>query len=391
MIVQPTNMAALTWAGAAAGTLSDSWRVGSVLGGRVLDRNALGRLILQVGALTVEAEIADSAVPPRQFQARVVSNGPVPVLELLDTAGSQTPLAGLLRTQLPRQGGYAPLFAHLQALGQRPVARQLPEPARFALAMLEGATHTPADVSTPHGLREAVLRSGLFYEHDLAAAAREGTLPASLRQDFKGALMRVVRVLERLPATVPGSLAELPDVAPPLRFRPMLAQARMPALPAELDPVSLLAGMRDASRAALARLEIAQIEAHPAQPVAAWLVEVPVRGEGGTDVVQVRINHEEPDPAHPETARDAGPWTLGFAVDLPGMGPLQGEIRLDGRRVGVRLWAESDSAVRRLETLLPDISRRLEASGLQLLQLQCRRGSPQPSTTVNTPLLNASA
>lgn len=391
MIVQPTNLAALTWAGAAAGTLSDTWRVGSVLAGRVLDRSALGRLIMQIGALTVEAEVTDTQTTPRQFQARVLSNGNVPVLELIDHA-PESPLAGALRAQLPRQGGYAPLLAHLDAVAQRPVARQLPEPARFALAMLEGSIHSPAELATPEGLRQAILRSGLFYEHDLLQATRTQTPAPDLQQDWKGALLRVVRVLDRLPAArTAQTAAEASDVPPPLRFRAMTPQARLPLPPPEADPATLLAGLREHSHAALARLEIAQLEAHPAQVPGAWVVEIPVRHRSGSDVVQLRVEHDEARRGDASGDTSRGPWSLGFALDLPGLGPVQGEIRLDGARVSVHLWAERDDAVPRLDAQLPALGRALEQAGLQLAQLQCRRGAPQAHAAVGTPLLDASA
>ena len=56
MIIQPTSLAALAWAGAASGSAAESWRIGTVLSARPLGINPDGMMVLQIGALTVETE-----------------------------------------------------------------------------------------------------------------------------------------------------------------------------------------------------------------------------------------------------------------------------------------------------------------------------------------------
>ena len=51
MIIQPTSLAALTWAGAASGASAKSWRVGAVLAARTLGYSEQAKLVLQIGAL----------------------------------------------------------------------------------------------------------------------------------------------------------------------------------------------------------------------------------------------------------------------------------------------------------------------------------------------------
>ena len=56
MIIQPTSLAALTWLGAASGTTAESWRIGVVLSARPLGVTEQGKMVLQIGAMTVEAD-----------------------------------------------------------------------------------------------------------------------------------------------------------------------------------------------------------------------------------------------------------------------------------------------------------------------------------------------
>lgn len=393
MIVQPTNLAALTWAGAAAGTLAETWRVGSVLSGRLLQQTAQGRLVLQIGGQTVEADAPSTQAPPRQFQARVLSAGAQPLLEILENGAAASPVAGALRERLPRQGGLAPLLADLETLARMPATRSLPAPVRTALAQFESAIPDQREVVDGKSLRDALARSGLQLEHNLQQSARTGLQPVALHDDLKAAAQRLVRALATLPqgASPPMDPAEAPEVAPPLRYRPLQPQARLPLpLVADGDPTHVVGRMRQRAEAALARIEITQLESHPAATPGAWLIEVPVRTDDGYDVLQLRIEHDAARPAEGEQAA-AGTWTIGFALDMPALGPLQGEIRLRQARVDVRLWAQHERTVHELEAQLPALSQMLAANGLQLAQMQCRQGLPQAGAVPGPHLLEASA
>ena len=100
MIIQPTSLAALTWAGAAAGTTAQSWRIGAVLSARPLGVNPQGLLVLQVGALAVETEVPGNALPT-QFQVRVLSLGAQPQLEVLSARPADPTFQRALRSRMP--------------------------------------------------------------------------------------------------------------------------------------------------------------------------------------------------------------------------------------------------------------------------------------------------
>ncbi|HEX5304810.1 MAG TPA: flagellar hook-length control protein FliK, partial [Dyella sp.] len=189
MNIQPTSLAALTWLGAASGTTAESWRIGVVLSARPLGVTEQGKLVLQIGGMAVEADMpggqqgsfshaqtpynplltGQTSTPlPAQFQVQVLNLGTQPTLEVMLPKPSDSLAQVALRERLPQQDGFAPLLATVQALSQRPVMRQLPAALRPALAQLEQAMRTPADITTGAGLREAILRSGLFMESSLA-------------------------------------------------------------------------------------------------------------------------------------------------------------------------------------------------------------------------------
>lgn len=381
MNIPPISLAALTWAGAASGTTAQSWRIGAVLSARPLGVNPQGLLVLQVGALTVEADVARSQLPAH-FQVRVLSLGAQPMLEVL--AGTADPtFQRMLRERLPQQSGYTPLLATLSALAQRPALRQLPPEVRTALAVLEQALRTPAEITRGDGLREAIRRSGLFFESRLLGP--HGGQPAQATDDWKGALLRLASLLDQRAAAPPPSGRG--DIAPPLLQRGLQAQARLPlpVLPGEEDDVAaLLDRLRGDVKAALARIEVAQLDAS-ANQASAWVVEIPLLGKDGHDVLQIKLEYGA------DTVDGGRGWTLGFALDLPPLGPVQGELQLREPRLSVRLWAERNETAQRLERQFTPLRQRLAACGVLLDQLSCQVGVPQNPGGSSALLLKATA
>jgi Flagellar hook-length control protein FliK len=374
VIIQPTSVAALTWLGAAAGASSEGWRIGSVLSARPLGVSEQGLMVLQVGALTVEAEAPGTKLPP-QFQVRVLSLGAQPQLEILGT-GSQLDgnVNQALRERLPQQNGYAPLLATMSALSQWSIVRQLPPYLRSALALLEHSMSTPQEVSTGEGLRQAVNRSGIFLEAQLAQAPVTDATTA--HDDMKGALLRLVAILKGQPLVGESNDA---DVDPPLLYRGVVPQGRLP-LSSELanssEATDFLPRLYTDVQAALARLEVAQLQAGATN----WMVEIPIQDAEGADVLQLLLKHQH-------EAEHA--WTLGFSLDLPSLGPIVGELQLRGLRLSVRLWAQHRETVDQLEEQFDNMRSRLDATGLFLDQLSCQFGLPQAGNSVSAVFLKA--
>jgi hypothetical protein len=337
-------------------------------------------MVLQVGALTVEMEAPTGQQLPSQFQVRVLTLGAQPLLELISP---QTPVPATqvaMRERLPQQNGYAPLLATLDALAQRPALRQLPAYLRPALALLEHGVRTPTEITRGEGLEEAIKRSGLFLESQLAQPNLD--MAGLSQEDWKAALLRLASLLDDyLPARRPApSSSETP---PPLQQRGPQAQPRAP-LPASLlddDVDALLARLHGEVHAALARVEVAQLEATTAS---AWMIEIPLQGEDGRDILQVQMQQHA-------DADSGESWTFGFAIDLPALGPISGELQLRGLRLSVRLWAERADTVHRLEQQFGPLRQALSSAGLTLDQLTCQQGLPQSNGPHSSILLRTTA
>ncbi|WP_114239918.1 flagellar hook-length control protein FliK [Dyella sp. C9] len=380
MVIQPTSFAALTWAGAASGSAAESWRIGTVLAARPLGINPDGMMVLQIGALAVEAE-APRGQLPSQFQVRVLSLGAQPLLEVLTAQAPEPATQQALRERLPQQNGYAPLLATLDALAQRPALRQLPAYLRPALALLEHGVRTPAEITRGDGLEEAINRSGLFLEALLAQPQVD--MAGLSQEDWKAALLRLASLLDDYLPTR-RAVSSGSETPPPLQQRGLQPQPRV-MLPQELlndDIDALLGRLHGEVHAALARVEVAQLEATTAS---AWMIEIPVQGEDGRDILQLQLQQGT------EGEAGSNAWTLGFALDLPALGPIQGELQLRDLRLAVRLWAERPDTVHRLEQQFGALRHQLAATGLILDQLSCQRGLPQSTSPHSAILLKTMA
>jgi hypothetical protein len=375
VIIQPTSVAALTWLGAAAGASSEGWRIGSVLSARPLGVSQEGLMVLQIGPLTVAAEAPGTKLP-QQFQVRVLSLGAQPQLEVLGVdSHTDSNVNQVLRERLPQQNGYAPMLATLTALSQWSIVRQLPPYLRSALALLEHSMSTPQEVSNPEGLRLAVNRSGLFLESQLAQASASDATTA--HDDMKGALLRLIAILKG--QALPDEGNDI-DIDPPLLYRGPIPQGRFllpPELAESTEATDFLPRLYADAQAALARLEVAQLQATPAH----WTVEIPVHNTEGTDVLQLLLKQQE--------SEQGDSWTFGFALDLPSLGPIVGELQLRGLRLSVRLWAQHRSTADRLEGEFENFRARLSATGLFLDQLTCQVGLPQTGNSVSAVFLKA--
>lgn len=350
------------------------WHAGEMVRGEVIAiRGAI--TVLRVDGMTVATDSTVPGVMPPRFEALVVTGGPRPVLEVIaDGPREPSPYTAILRSRLAQQGGIQPLLADLNELGALAGIGDLSEPLRIALARLEASVANRDDLLDADLIRDALQRSGVQLEYSLAtrAASRDNAAATSAEYDFKGAL-------ERLMAALPGqgprvAAAATPASLPALRDLPLEAQPRAGTVPDATDVQGVLAAMLAHARAAHARIEVMQADAAEARAPYACMAEVPVRGRGGFDVLQVRIRPpgaggDEPQWPSPE-------WIVEFTYAPPELDTVQGQICLCATRASVDLWAERERTVVALEGQADALLELLRVSGLTMPQVRVHHGMP---------------
>lgn len=337
-------------------------------------QRALQTLGLPATQTVATPPVATGVVPANPITANPASPTAAPVIT---AATARTAAGPLLGPMLQQQAGLAPLFANLRAIAQGSISLALPKTLPPAIQQVL-AQAIPAERQAPTAaeLREAFQASGLFLDARQAAgrpAPRQGDLKAGL-QALRETLLPIIDALSpdpkasrRDPAGAPGvDLQAGSDtstrLAPPRRDGPLTPQPAMESSLAPGEKPLVIAGtLLDQTEAALDRIKLAQYASLPleparqdsTQPAQRWLAEIPLAFQQGITMLPLQIERDAPR----RDAQGLSPpiWRIRFALDVEPMGPLQGVVTLQGRDVGVSIWAEREETSQLLRGAAPSL------------------------------------
>lgn len=338
----------------------------------------------------VQASLAQPAQPAGAAQPAI----PPPVA----TASPRALALPLLGPALANQASLAPLLANLRAVASGEVSPAMPRPL---LSLIENvlAQTVPAERRAPtaDALRQAVARSGVYLE---ARQAQGQTVPpqSDLKaglQALRAALAPLVAALSEMPTAKPTTAKATPTEpaeatpgiaarpAPPRRDGPLLAQpAAEPLLSAGDRPLAVTQMLLEQTESALDRLTLTQFAALPPDSARLdpnqgqrLLAEIPLAFQSGTAIMPLRIERE---PERRGAGAAEGPlWRVRFALDVEPMGPLQGVVTLQGRKVGVTLWAEREETSRMLRGASLDLESALMQARFEQGTVDIHTGQPR--------------
>ncbi|RBW50017.1 flagellar hook-length control protein FliK [Marinobacter sp. F3R11] len=286
--------------------------------------------------------------------------------------------------------------------GQLPAARSpqpLPEAAKQALETLLGRlpasnTLTPGSGSqsnTVQQIRQWIAESGLFAESRLAQT------PSAALPDLKLAIGRMITGLlaeqsgdavSAFNRLTPLATPEL--VKAPLQF-PQSVALSPPATGSEPTSVGqtlrMLAGM-------LNRITVNQLHSQilsargggeAAAATSTMLLDLPwVTPQNEPRMAQLRLEqHKNESSSKGDSGKRTAisEWRLNLSVDLEQAGVVNFEVSLRQQEVSARVWAEKQDTLKQVNQELPLLRRSLTELGLDVTDLECRRGSPSYPTT----------
>lgn len=330
----------------------------------------------------------------------VVSDAHTLNLVPLSNRQEQLAIAAQLAGQQSRQGSLSELISALQNLPEdRPLTTSAVD-LRAAVERLLAGLPGPQQLSTPRGLAQALLGSGVFLEAKLLAGANPGQAP-----DMKGDLLRLIAQLtpglpastsfnaiiaantlaQSLPSFVRSALGTLGQVSaktPPSGFP--LPSRLLQSLEGEGDLEHLLR----LAAAAVSRLQSHQLasleqrgQTEDGRQLTTWQLEIPMRNLQDIVPLQVKLQREEaPEPEAHQKREDPEPkqalWRIDLAFDLEPLGPLQVQAQLIQGRLSSQLWAERTYTASLIESHLGNLRERLLACGLNVGDLDCHLGIP---------------
>lgn len=183
-----------------------------------------------------------------------------------------------------------------------------------------------------------------------------------------------------------GTAPRIDRPAPPRKGGPVRGQPAMPLSGGDdAEPVSseTLAGRalgeaeRSLSRVFLHQAATAESrDARTAQPSQALMLEIPIAGPNGTSIAQLRIERDDHAPSEPG-APPRRVFQVDIAFDVVPLGPVAVRVGLmDGRRVAVGVWCDSDDGLVRLEAERANIVLGLEQEGMTVAGVDLHKGHP---------------
>ncbi len=373
---------------------AQSWRVGQILEAIAVRAADSGRVLVRTGTTRFEA---NSPVPLKAGDAlvlKVMALGEQPRLQILTSPTQQSIWQVALRTQLPRQQGLPVLLAGLERTQQLMQSGELKLPDSVKAMVSEIMRQLPQakDIAGEKVLQQALRNAGVFLEAKLAQAVN-GRIE-NVSRDLKTILLRLQQTLQRWRPATTAQEKPLQAVnkiftneAPVARPQPPLpggspqAQA---AVKAELPAEAALFREQLLSRVegVLSRVQLHQLASLPAVEGgrAEWMMELPIRNEQNTNVVQLKIEQETGGGA----VQGANSWTVTLAFDVDPWGPMQARVTLrvmpggdpGGEQVSVQFWAEREHTVDVFQHALPQLQSALEDAGLTPASLSAIKGLP---------------
>jgi hypothetical protein len=144
---------------------------------------------------------------------------------------------------------------------------------------------------------------------------------------------------------------------------------------------SAVAKTLERTEAALDRLTLGQFASLPAgseatqsAPINRWFIELPMALDGRTAVLPLEIEEDHGGPA--SGGVEAKLWRVRFALDAEPIGPVHAMVTMQGRVIGVRVWAERDATSRLVRDHAHDLKAALLDADFERADVEVHAGQP---------------
>ncbi|WP_210643448.1 flagellar hook-length control protein FliK [Pseudomonas sp. Tri1] len=315
----------------------------------------------------------------------------------LSNRQEQLAVSQQLVTQMSQQGSLDSLVNALQNL---PATDDTGAELRAAVTRLLAGLPDVQQLSTPKGLAQAMVASGVFLESKLLAGQ------PSLAPDLKGDLLKLIAQLTpALPASTNLSAIiaanTLAQVLPNFVRNALGTLGQVSAKPQPTSfplPSRLMKGQdEDADLEHLLRLAaaaVSRLQSHQLSSLeqtgltddgrlmSTWQLEIPMRNLQDIVPLQVKFQREETPPREqPQERREEREpkqqlWRVELAFDMEPLGPLQVQAQLLSGSLSSQLWAERPYTASLIESNLTALRERLVTCGLNVGDLDCHLGTP---------------
>lgn len=295
-----------------------------------------------------------------------------------------------LRESLPLTTPLLPSLEKLFAL-VKSGDTALPPPVQSAITELMSKIPSTATVSSPEGLREAILKSGAVLEHTLISEESD-----AVEGDIKAQLMRTLGIALASLANpeMDSGYKAIPTELPPLaNILKLFSAFQKPEGATYLDEATLPALKEAITQlvGSLSNIQSRQLSPHLATNAPdinslVFAVELPVRGENSFHSVNISIERE---PERNEQSALQRAWVLTMQIDMQQLGPLHARIVYRAQQISTTIWAQQPPLLELLQNHIPSLREKLTNAGVTVTELECLPGLPTaPASRLFTHLVD---
>lgn len=334
--------------------LLQNLRPGQILQGTAMSGNIDGRLSLQIGVTRLIAQTQLSVRPGQALTLQVVKTDALPMLRLLQATTLESLKAAALKQLLPRQQPLPEAFKALTQVLRAPDHHKIPAAIKEQAAALLNRLPATGDASFKQRLQRALIDSGVLTEPKLLRNLTESG-------DLK---LQLLRLFQRLSQLLPENRLVQANLDPKL----------MPPHPkggSEIlaeSGIKLLIGLLKHLDGAIARIQTHQLASLPQEDPSrqVWQFELPIRHGEELDLFQIRIGRED---AGGNSAEETT-WSLTLHMQLPPLGPMRVQLRLQGDNLSTLIWSERPDTNRLVQSHLNTLRTAYEQQGLEVKRLE---------------------
>ena len=356
-----------------------SQQIGQTLKATVISQDGKGIATLKVADQIIKVETSIKLLEGMEFEVKVAKEGDTIVLRAKGRNTGEQPVAAMLKRLLPNQASLKPLLENITRLELliskeeqlHPAQRESLLQLKQAIQEVLNSQSTAKEISTPDGLKKAILASGQFLENRLAT-----TPQLNLSADMKGAILKLAAQLIRIAAKLDS---------PPARINTPLTLHAPLHKPIPKEPnqatasrlMQLIVILMKQAEGALSRIESQQLinigrqSQQPEQMV--WLLELPIRHQNDQDdSVRMRIRREQSTSANDE---NESTWRVTLTVDDELHGKVQIDIRLYAQQLSCTFLTEREDTAGLFEQHLDSLRDNLLEHGIKIESLNCYSGA----------------
>ncbi len=314
-----------------------------------------GQLLLQLSGKLIRAESNVTVPSGRALLLEVVKVGEQPQLKIVNLNSLANTASDALRTNLGNQKSSIGLSQQLISLvGSDAASSRLPKPISVIARNLLQALPQFSDLTTPSGLKRAILNSGIFLEAKLATL--KGSSNSSVNTDLKANILRLINHTESALKT---------------QEHPSQKQAS-PAAQANSVQSQVLLTLQEQAKGVLSKIVIDQLASLPedGQQKQIWNLELPF------------LNDQKPESAHVVIKREPSPsatlgesqWSIVVELQPPNLGTIQSKITVTEKSVSTSFRTERSDTNQLILDNLAKLRAQFNQSGLTPGDLGSRQG-----------------